>query len=111
MSILLPVTILSGVVILVARYRRHEPSAFVLSLIAVSLMTAALVITLVVNVPLDNRFIEWTVATLPADWRASRDRWEFYHGLRTLLSVAALCSLVGSVLVGREPTASTLRPG
>ena len=54
------------------------------------------------NVPLDARFTEWTLSTLPPDWRASRARWEFYHGIRTLLSVAALCSLVGSVLVSRD---------
>jgi uncharacterized membrane protein len=104
MSVLLPASILSAVPIMYLLYRRRESSAFILATLAVSLMLAAMTITLLVNVPLDYQFTEWTIATLPPDWRASRNRWEFYHGIRTLLSVAALFSLVGSVLVSRGPS-------
>jgi uncharacterized membrane protein len=105
MSLLLPASILSAVPIIYIRYRRGESSAFILAVVAVALMLAAMTVTLLVNVPLDDRFAEWTMATLPADWRDSRGRWEFYHGMRTLLSIAALACLVGSVLVSRD------RPG
>lgn len=101
MSILLPASILSAVPIMYVLYRRRESSAFILATLAVSLMLAALTITLLVNVPLDGRFVEWTITTLPPDWRASRDRWEFYHGFRTVLSVAGLSS---SVLMSRDPS-------
>jgi uncharacterized membrane protein len=57
---------------------------------ALELMAAALVITLAVNVPIDRQIQSWTTATLPTGWTAIRDRWEFYHGLRTLMSLAAL---------------------
>ena len=102
MSVLLPASILSGLAILFVRYRRHESTAFVLAVLAVALMAAAMTVTLAVNVPLDMRFVEWTIDTLPPDWRLARERWEFYHGLRTLLSVAALTSLVASTLVRQE---------
>jgi uncharacterized membrane protein len=102
MSILLPASIFSAVPIMYMRYRRNESSAFILATLAVSLMLAAMTVTLVVNVPLDNLFAQWTIATLPSDWRAIRDRWEFYHGIRTVLSIAALSSLVASVLVSRD---------
>ena len=105
MSILLPASILSAVPIMYKLYRRRETWAFILATLAVSLMLAALAVTLLVNVPLDYVFTGWTISTLPADWRAIRDRWEFYHGVRTILSVASLCSLVGSVLVSRGPSA------
>ena len=104
MSLLLPASILSSAPIMVVHYRRREASAFLLVTLAVSLMVAALAITLLVNVPLDARFVDWTITTLPPDWHVMRNRWEFYHGLRTLLSVAALCSLVGSVLLSRGPS-------
>ena len=104
MSILLPASILSAVPVMYGLYRRRESSAFILATLAVSLMLAAMTITLVVNVPLDYQFVEWTITTLPSDWRVIRDRWEFYHGVRTLLSVAGLSSLVGSVLVSRGPS-------
>jgi hypothetical protein len=102
MSILMPAAILSGVPVIYVLYRRNEAAAFVLATAAVSLMLAAMTITLAVNVPLDRQFVQWTLATLPSDWRVSRDRWEFYHGVRTLLSVVALASLVGSILAARD---------
>ena len=71
MSILLPASILSAVPIIYVLYRRRESSGFVLVTLAVSLMLAAMTITLLVNVPLDHRFVEWTIATLPPDWRDS----------------------------------------
>jgi len=37
-------------------------------------------------------------ATLPSDWNAIRDRWEFYHGLRTLVSLVGLACLFASTL-------------
>ena len=65
---------------------------------ALVLMAVALVITLAVNVPIDRQIQSWTTATLPLDWRAIRDRWEFYHGLRTVMSLAALACLFASTL-------------
>lgn len=100
MSLLMPAAIFSGAAVMYMLYRRNQATAFVLATLAVALMLAAMTITLVVNVPLDNQFVSWTLDTLPSDWRASRDRWEFFHGLRTLFSVAALTCLAGSVLAG-----------
>jgi hypothetical protein len=45
------------------------------------------------TVPIDRQILTWTVETLPPDASAIRDRWEFYHGLRTLISLFALASL------------------
>ena len=58
----------------------------------------ALVITLVVNVPIDGQIQSWRTVSMPAEWRAIRDRWEFYHGLRTLISIGALACLFASTL-------------
>ncbi len=102
MSVLLPASIFSAVPIMYVLYRRNDAPAFILATLAVALMLTTMTITLVVNVPLDAVFADWTIATLPADWRITRDRWEFYHGIRTLLSVAALASSVGSVLLSRD---------
>jgi hypothetical protein len=102
MSILLPASILSAVPLMYVFYRHRNALPFILATLAVSLMLAAMTITLVANVPLDYQFVRWTMATLPPDWRVIRDRWEFYHGIRTLLSVAAFGCLVGSVLVSRD---------
>ena len=48
--------------------------------------------------PIDVQINQWTVKTLPADWMAIRDRWEFFHAIRTFASVGALAFAVASVL-------------
>jgi uncharacterized membrane protein len=103
MSLLMPAAIVSVGVVAALLYRRGRSTAAGLAGLALILLIAALAITLSVNVPIDSQIAKWTPGTLPADWQAIRDRWEFYHGLRTFLSVAgsgclfasALCSGVG----------------
>jgi uncharacterized membrane protein len=70
---------------------------------ALVLMVIAMIITLVVNVPIDRQIQSWTTATLPADWNAIRDRWEYFHGLRTLVSLVALACLFANALSTSEP--------
>jgi hypothetical protein len=61
-----------------------------------------LIVTLAVNVPIDNQIDQWTLASLPADWSAIRDRWEFFHTLRTFVALAGLgCVFASALAVGR----------
>jgi uncharacterized membrane protein len=98
MSVLMPMALLSGFVLCVVLFRDRQTGANLFATAALVLMAIALVITLVVNVPIDRQIHSWTTATLPPDWKATRDRWEFYHGLRTLVSLSALASLFASTL-------------
>lgn len=99
MSMLMPAALLSALVLCVLLFRgRHTRSSRFASA-ALALMAMALVITLAVNVPIDRQIQSWTTAAaLPAGWTAIRDRWEFYHGVRTLMSVLALACLFVSAL-------------
>src|SRR5262245_34165817 len=98
MSVLTPMALLSALVLCVLLLRGRQFQASLFASAALVLMAMALVITLVVNVPIDRQIQSWTTAALPPDWRAIRDRWEFYHGLRTLVSLAALAGLFASAL-------------
>ena len=98
MSVLMPAALASALVLCVLLFRGRQARASLFATVALALMAVALVITLTVNVPIDRLIESWTTATLPSDWSAIRDRWEFYHGLRTALSVAALASLFASTL-------------
>ena len=98
MSVLLPASLASSLVLLILLFRRARVSAFALALAALLLMVAALVVTLTVNVPIDDQINQWTVTTLPADWTATRDRWEFFHEIRTFASIAALGCAIASAL-------------
>ena len=59
---------------------------------AVSLV-AALVSTIIFNVPINLATAKWDADNPPDDWKQSRDRWEFFQGLRSWLL------LIGFVLL------------
>jgi hypothetical protein len=48
------------------------------------------------NVATDN----WTA--VPANWQALRDQWEYSHAANAVMTFAALCAVVVSVLTTRE---------
>ena len=100
MSVLLPAALASSVVVLILLFRRNRIAAFYLAMVGLLLMVAALTITLAVNVPIDVLINQWTVNTLPGDWTAIRDRWQFFHTIRTFASVGALGFAIASVLRG-----------
>src|SRR5690606_13713446 len=105
MSILMPVALLSTLPVLYWLYQQKSMLAFSLTLIGFALFVIALVTTLLVNVPIDNLIRQWTVQSLPSDWESIRDRWDFFHVLRTLLSAAGLGFIIGANLIrGKDET-------
>ena len=98
MSVLMPAAVLSAIVLAVLLYRRRQTQASIFTMAAFALLLVAMIITLVVNVPIDRQIQSWTTGTLPTDWSAISDRWEFYHGLRTLVSLFALACLFAGML-------------
>ena len=96
MRILVPLALVSALILLALLPKRS--AAFALAVAGFMLMVCALLVTLAVEVPIDNQIKLWTVATFPADWQAVRDRWEFYHALRTFVSIVALVSVTASTL-------------
>lgn len=105
MSLLMPAAVVATLVLAVMLTRRREKAAAALTALAFVLLVASMVITLAVNVPIDQKIRAWTTATLPATWEATRDRWEVYHTIRTFLSLAGLICLFASVLVTARPVA------
>jgi uncharacterized membrane protein len=79
-----------------------ESVAFCLEAAGLLLFVAALLITLRVNVPIDNQIKQWTLATLPTNWEKTRDRWELYHSLRTLASLGGLGCVIASALLDSQ---------
>lgn len=102
MAILLPFALLSALITLGLARQEGHAAAFRWVAAGFLLMVAALVITLAVEVPIDNRIQTWTAATLPADWRSIQSRWELWHTVRTFASIAALAAVaIGAVVAGR----------
>jgi uncharacterized membrane protein len=107
MSILMPTALISSVFVIILLFRHRRVGGLYLALVSFALMVSALVITLAVNVPIDDTISQWTVTTLPADWAATRDRWEYYHTIRTFASVGGLACAIASALRG-APTPGQL---
>jgi uncharacterized membrane protein len=104
MALLLPLALLSALVTLALLWRAARPTAFWWVLAGFLLMVAALVITLAVEVPIDNQIETWTAATLPGDWRSIQSRWELWHTIRTFLSIAAVVAATISAVVAARPS-------
>jgi uncharacterized membrane protein len=114
MAILLPLALLSALVTLLLLWRGGGPTATFWWLLAgFLLMAAALVVTLAVEVPIDNRIQDWTAATLPGDWRSIQSRWELFHTIRTFISIAAVvAATIGAVVAAapNQPPINRRRP-
>ncbi len=57
--------------------------------VAAAFEAIVLVITLAVNVPMNNEVQSWQAGAAPSTWMVVRDRWLRFHWLRTALGVAA----------------------
>jgi len=101
MAMLMPVAMLTTLPVLYLLYRRR-PKRFYTTLIGFMLFVLALLITLVIEVPLDFQFQQWTLATLPANWEQLRDRWEWFHLLRSWFAVIGLALLIAGALFWRD---------
>ena len=101
MRILMPACILFMIMsaLLVAE---KNSAGFYLSVTACLLIVVALLITLLVEVPIDNQIRTWTAETVPADWTTLRACWETFHAARTFVSLGSLGSLILAVLSTRQ---------
>lgn len=93
MPFLMSAAILSIVAVLVLSFHEFRRT-FYTTLAGFVLFVVALLVTLIVEVPIDNRIKMWTAATLPDNWRQLRDRWEVFHALRTAATIGGLFFLL-----------------
>ena len=110
MAILLPLALLSALVTLLLLGRAGRGPSFWWAVAGFLLLFAALVVTLAVEVPIDNQIQNWTAATLPGDWRSIQSRWELWHTIRTFLSIAALTAVTISATVAARHDHGRARP-
>jgi uncharacterized membrane protein len=73
-----------------------NPSAWHLALIASVIQVLVVPLSLVGPVPINNRIAKWTLKSLPGDWQAQEQRWDFYHWIRTVALVVAFALVIVS---------------
>ena len=64
-----------------------------LAAVAFCIQALAVVFSVIFPVPINNRIVQWTAATVPRDWRAQEHRWDVLHISRTLGLIGAFALL------------------
>jgi uncharacterized membrane protein len=106
MGTLLPASVAANLTLVVLT-AREDSRARACALTAVGLLgqVASLLVTARYELPINRCVLTWSPMDPPADWQATRDRWNTFHTIRTTTSVAALgcltASVVGSPIVTR----------
>ena len=97
MRILMPATLLL-MLIAVLLSRHINKYSFYLYSISFLLMVITLIITVAVEVPIDNQIKTWTETSLPENWESIRQKWGMFHTLRTFTSIASVGFFVWGIM-------------
>ncbi len=111
MAVLMIAAAVVGLIAVFLLFRQGSRVAGWLTLVALVLLVGVLVVTLAVEVPIDNRIKNWTTGTLPSDWQDIRARWAAFHTLRTFLSLAGLAAAVAAALAIRPAERTAVPAG
>lgn len=97
MRFIMPLTILF-IIAATVFYPYKASAGFVLDIISLALIIITLLVTLIIEVPIDNQIKTWTVSTLPVNWELLRSKWQSFHTIRTFTSIGSFVFLLASVL-------------
>ena len=74
--------------------------------IGFALFLAALRVTLLIEVPIDNQIKAWTLDSMPANWMDLRDKWERFHVIRTFSALVGMAMVIAATVFGRPRSPS-----
>ncbi len=94
LKIIYPLSIVVSVAVLMLLGQPIGSSSFVLSLVALVLILADMVIAIRGDVPINREIQSWSVAAHPAHWADLRDQWFAYMRWRQLCSITGLLCLL-----------------
>jgi len=97
MPIIMPGGIV-GLMVLLIMAGRQRNAYFYYLLGAMLLFIAALLITIGIEVPIDNQLKTWTAETVPPSWQSIRAKWELFHTMRTFISLAGVGAFFAALL-------------
>lgn len=72
--------------------------AFYLILASIGCTLTALLITILIEVPINNQVITWTSSTVPSNWEVIRKRWMFFNIIRTIAALAGFGFFAAAML-------------
>jgi uncharacterized membrane protein len=100
-TVLLPAALLATATLVLATVGKPGPTRW-LVLAALGLLVTTLIISALVNVPINTDQQVWSVLAPPSNWASVRDRWQIAHLVRTTTAVCAFTILV-TAAINRRP--------
>ena len=97
MTILTPLALLSIIPTMIMSYQINAIKFYLIS-IGFIMFLAALLVTVLIEVPLVKQMIEWKIDKLPSKWEQIRDKWVKFHIARVLSAVFGLAFLISALL-------------
>ncbi|MFQ6397647.1 anthrone oxygenase family protein [Nocardia sp. KC 131] len=97
---LLPTLVATAIVIAITF--RNKGFARWLPIVAFALLAGVLILTVIVNLPINADQRDWIVSMPPTDWASVRDRWQISHAVRTVAAVLAFGALCLAAIPGRS---------
>lgn len=94
MPVLLVVSLMSGAITLLLLRRDYKSSHFIFTAIATLCVLAVIVMTRLVNVPVNEALMTWSRTTPPQNLMELWAPWEKAHTIRTVVSLIGFASLV-----------------
>jgi uncharacterized membrane protein len=79
-------------------YPLKKSTNFYLMVSSFLLLIITLLITVGIEVPIDNQIKTWTAETVPSDWLAIRERWNQFHTLRTFTSLTSFALYLAAII-------------
>lgn len=96
MRIVMPATLLAQLSLCLA-FRKQKPDLHFL-IASFFFMIITLLITLLVEVPIDNQIRTWNTTNIPDNWTSLRATWKTFHFYRTMTSILSFALLGVPVL-------------
>ncbi len=104
MGALLPGAVAANLALVTIAARGRRSPTFAFTLAGFLAQLAALIITGLVELPINARVLTWAPDDPPAGWEAARDRWAAAHTARTAAAVAGFgCLLAAAVVAPARP--------
>ena len=103
------VAIISLVIATLILFRTRR-SAFALSLVSLVAAAAGLALFFFGNDPVNAVVRTWTLDSMPTDWQAFRDQWEWSHAIRATLYATSLAAFCIAILLRTSNSSDDGKP-
>ena len=81
---------------------RNRPAVLGLYAATALAIIAGGIITRLLNQPINDQVMAWTIGSIPADWSSLRDRWWTWHQARLAVTLGAQLLLIAAIFADRD---------